>query len=71
MCYVVANPGSELGEAAVNAHCAESLPSFKRPKAVLFTESLPKSDRGKIKRDALRDMWIEANNRPGPDPVSS
>ena len=71
VCYVVAKPGSEIGEAAVNAHCAESLPSFKRPKAVLFTESLPKSDRGKIKRDALRDMWIEANNRPGPDPVSS
>ena len=65
VCYVVARPGSELGEAQVDAHCAESLPAFKRPKAVVFTGSLPKSDRGKIKRDALREMWIEARGRAG------
>ena len=63
VCYVVARPDSGIDEAAVNAHCADSLPAFKRPKAVLFTDGLPKSDRGKIKRDALREMWIEAGGK--------
>ena len=62
VCYVVAKPGRGIDEAAVAAHCADSLPAFKRPKAVMFTESLPKSDRGKIKRDTLREMWIEAGS---------
>ena len=63
VCYVVARPGRGIDEAAVAAHCTDSLPAFKRPKAVMFTESLPKSDRGKIKRDMLREMWIEAGGR--------
>ena len=65
VCYVVARPGSGVGAAEVDAHCTRSLPPFKRPKAVLFTESLPKSDRGKIRREALREMWIEAGGEEG------
>ena len=64
-CFVVARPGSGVDEAAVTAHCAESLPAFKCPKSVLFTESLPKSDRGKIVRDALRDLWVAARDGEG------
>ena len=58
VCYVVARPGSGLGAEAVSAHCAGSLPAFKCPKTVVFTERLPKSDRGKIVRDALRERWV-------------
>ncbi len=65
VCYVVARPGRALGEAEIDAHCAASLPAFKRPKAVVFAESLPKSDRGKIRREALREMWIEARGGDG------
>ena len=60
VCYVVTRPDSEVTLASVQAHCAEDLPAFKQPKAVVVVDALPKSDRGKIKRDSLREMWIGA-----------
>ena len=62
VCYVVARPDSAITLASVRAHCAADLPAFKQPKAVLVVEALPKSDRGKIKRDVLREMWIDAQS---------
>ena len=52
--------GEELSEEDVKSWCAASLPAFKAPKQVYFTEELPKSDRGKVLRDGLRDMWVSA-----------
>ncbi len=66
VCYVVARPGRGLDEDAIMAHCADHLPAFKRPKSVVFADALPKSDRGKIRREALRGLWMEADGRPRP-----
>jgi len=33
------------------------LPDFKRPKAIEFVDALPKSDRGKVRRDDLKKIW--------------
>jgi len=44
-----------LTEAAVIAHCRESLTGYKTPKHVYFRDELPKSNVGKILRRALRD----------------
>jgi acyl-CoA synthetase (AMP-forming)/AMP-acid ligase II len=56
VCYVVArNPG--LTTADVRAHCETHLPAAKRPKQVFIVGALPKSDRGKILRDKLREDW--------------
>ena len=33
------------------------LPPAKRPKAVFVVDRLPKSDRGKVLRDKLREEW--------------
>ena len=59
VCYVVAKPGLGLSEAAVMEHCRASLPAPKVPKQVLIVAELPKSDRGKVLRDKLREDWNE------------
>ncbi len=61
VCFVVPKPAREVTLASVQDHCGASLPAFKQPKAVFLVDALPKSDRGKIRRDALREMWIEIN----------
>jgi acyl-CoA synthetase (AMP-forming)/AMP-acid ligase II len=58
VCYVVGKDGS-LTEASVARHCEAFLPPAKMPKQVLIVPELPKSDRGKVLRDKLRDDWIE------------
>jgi acyl-coenzyme A synthetase/AMP-(fatty) acid ligase len=59
VCYVVPRPGASLTEAAVLAHCRASLAPAKVPKQVFIVAELPKSDRGKVLRDKLKDDWSE------------
>jgi long-chain acyl-CoA synthetase/malonyl-CoA/methylmalonyl-CoA synthetase len=59
ICYVVARAGSGLSEAAVLQHCGAHLPAAKAPKQVVMIAELPKSDRGKVLRDRLKDDWNE------------
>ncbi|MBT5838932.1 MAG: acyl--CoA ligase [Rhodospirillaceae bacterium] len=63
VCYVVAKPGQALSEDEVLAHCAGILPEFKCPKHATIVKELPKSDRGKIRRDDLKDMWAEERGK--------
>ena len=50
-------PGSALGEAAVRAHVAAHLASFKVPEIVEFTdEALPRNPAGKLLKNALRGL---------------
>jgi acyl-coenzyme A synthetase/AMP-(fatty) acid ligase len=58
VCYVIAKDNG-LTAASVEQHCAKSLPPAKMPKQVLIVSELPKSDRGKVLRDKLREDWIE------------
>ncbi len=60
VCYVVAKDKS-LTEAMVLEHAGKFLPPAKAPKQVLFVAELPKSDRGKVVRDRLKDDWIARN----------
>lgn len=62
-CYVVATEGASLTAADIIMHAGQALPEFKRPRFVEFVDSLPKSDRGKVRRDDLRTIWAE-NARP-------
>ena len=55
--YVVAKDKT-LTEAMVLEHAGKFLPPAKTPKQVLFVTELPKSDRGKVVRDRLREDWI-------------
>ena len=59
--YVVPRPGASLDEAAVLAHCEAALPLAKRPKRAIFRDALPKSERGKMDRQALVAQWRETH----------
>jgi benzoate-CoA ligase len=43
-------------EAELIEHCREGLPSFKRPRAVVFTDGFPTTATGKVRRVDLRTM---------------
>jgi acyl-coenzyme A synthetase/AMP-(fatty) acid ligase len=57
VCYVVAKDRS-LTDVAVLQHCALHLPPAKTPKQAVIVAELPKSERGKVLRDKLREDWI-------------
>ena len=62
VCYVVLKPGELVTENEVLEHCKQALPTFKTPKKAHIVEELPKSDRGKILRDNLKDLWAVVNS---------
>jgi long-chain acyl-CoA synthetase len=55
--FGVRRPDVMYDEAAVLKDCAEKLPVPKRPKGIFFISELPRSDRGKILREKLREEW--------------
>jgi acyl-CoA synthetase (AMP-forming)/AMP-acid ligase II len=50
---VVPRPGAEVTAMAVKAHCFRRLPAYKIPKFIEFTDTLPRTASGKIKRFLL------------------
>jgi acyl-coenzyme A synthetase/AMP-(fatty) acid ligase len=64
VCYVVrADGGHHVDEAELSAHAARLLPDFKRPRTYVFVETLPRNDRGKVRRDDLRALWAKSVDR--------
>jgi acyl-CoA synthetase (AMP-forming)/AMP-acid ligase II len=56
--YAVLRSGASHDEPAILDWCAGKLPLPKRPKRVMFVAELPKSDRGKVLRDRLREHYL-------------
>jgi acyl-coenzyme A synthetase/AMP-(fatty) acid ligase len=54
--YVVLAQGLSAGEAELIEFCRDGLPSFKRPRAVIFTDGFPTTATGKVRRVELRKM---------------
>ena len=52
--FVVAAPGAEVTESALDAHCRERIARFKRPRAYVFVDALPKNNYGKVLKTELR-----------------
>ncbi|MEV5750542.1 benzoate-CoA ligase family protein [Actinoallomurus sp. NPDC052308] len=52
--YVVTGTGVEATEADLIEFCRAGLPSFKRPRRVLFVDALPTTPTGKVRRVELR-----------------
>jgi acyl-coenzyme A synthetase/AMP-(fatty) acid ligase len=61
--FVVLRAGSRLGADEILRHCAVALPAFKAPKRVVLRESLPKTERGKLDRKALVELWNNHRER--------
>jgi acyl-CoA synthetase (AMP-forming)/AMP-acid ligase II len=54
---VVPRPGEKLNEAELLARVQDHLSPFKRPKAVIIAEALPKTATGKIQKHELRKLY--------------
>jgi benzoate-CoA ligase family protein len=63
--YVVLALGATVTEAELIEHCRAGLPSFKRPRAVVFTDTFPTTATGKIRRVELRTMAAGVLRPPG------
>jgi fatty-acyl-CoA synthase len=57
---VVVKNGAQLTEEEVMSHCTQSLGSYKRPKRVFFTDTLPKNASGKVMKRELRIRYSRA-----------
>ena len=73
VCYVVpdkaANAAASVASASERellAFAATVLPDFKRPRQVVFVDSLPRNDRGKVRRDDLKAMWARSHGNAAP-----
>src|SRR5690348_15153773 len=64
--YIVLAPGASVTEDELIEHCREGLPSFKRPRAVVFTDGFPTTATGKIRRVELREMAATVLRPPSP-----
>ena len=56
--FAVRHEGSMPDEQAVLSYCADRLPLPKCPKRIVFVAELPKSERGKVLRDRLREQYV-------------
>jgi acyl-coenzyme A synthetase/AMP-(fatty) acid ligase len=56
--YVVARPGAKVDADELLRYCGTVLPAFKAPKQILLADVLPKTERGKLDRKALAEMWL-------------
>jgi long-chain acyl-CoA synthetase len=61
--FGVLRPGATQDEAAILKGCAEKLSLPKQPKRFFLVTELPKSDRGKVLRDKLREEWARLTGR--------
>ena len=59
--YVVPASGATITPADLLATCAAPLPAAKAPKDIVFCGSLPKTERGKLDRKALAELWRRTN----------
>lgn len=61
---VIPQPGAELSEAAIIAHCRERIANYKLPRSVeLRTEPFPVSGAGKILKRELRALFWKTGER--------
>jgi acyl-CoA synthetase (AMP-forming)/AMP-acid ligase II len=49
--------GERLTEADVISHCQTMIASYKKPRTVVFADSIPKMPTGKIDKVSLRKIY--------------
>jgi acyl-CoA synthetase (AMP-forming)/AMP-acid ligase II len=54
--FIVPTPGADVDGAMLDAHCLTQIARFKRPKAYVFLDGLPKNNYGKVLKTDLRAM---------------
>ncbi len=51
---MVAGPGATIAEAELDRLCLAAIARFKRPRAYVFVDALPKNNYGKVLKTELR-----------------
>src|SRR3954447_18888067 len=54
--FIVAKPGAEVKEAALDRLCLDHIARFKRPREYRFVDALPKNNYGKVLKTELRRL---------------
>ena len=54
--FVVASGAVTVDESTLDTYCLNNIARFKRPKAYVFVEELPKNNYGKVLKTALREL---------------
>ncbi len=57
--FVVPSPGARVSEAELDRLCLEGIARFKRPRAYVFLDALPKNNYGKVLKTELRKRLAE------------
>ncbi|HMD64762.1 MAG TPA: hypothetical protein VKF83_12435 [Stellaceae bacterium] len=60
--FVVARPGAEIGEGALDRLCLDHIARFKRPRHYRFIDALPKNNYGKVLKTELRRVLAQPAN---------
>ena len=68
---VVRAPGARLTASDVIAHAAARLAGYKKPTAVVFFESLPRTASLKVRRGSVRELVIERLASPESEQIST
>jgi fatty-acyl-CoA synthase len=58
--YVVRRSGIDITKARIIEHCRRNLAGYKKPRHIVFVDSLPRTAANKISRNTLRDWFAEA-----------
>jgi long-chain acyl-CoA synthetase len=58
--FVVRTPGAALTETDLDGLCLQAIAHFKRPRAYVFLEALPKNNYGKVLKAELRKRLASA-----------
>ena len=61
--FIVAKPGAEVAEAALDRLCLDHIARFKRPREYRFVDSLPKNNYGKVLKTELRKILEAGDGR--------
>lgn len=59
--HVVLNPGAQLTERQVRAHCSRRLENFMVPRDIVFCEDLPRTLTGKVSRKLLSQLGTQVD----------
>lgn len=60
--FVVPRDGAHVAEADLDTHCLANMARFKRPKAYIFIDALPKNAYGKVLKTDLRQRLANNTN---------
>jgi acyl-CoA synthetase (AMP-forming)/AMP-acid ligase II len=60
--FVVPRPGRAPSSEELLAHCRTRLSDFKLPERIVVIDALPRTERGKVAREALAARWAAASS---------